>query len=363
MGRASCVLSVRGMSGNRMNWKDLRVLPVAGGLCIALLGVVLARWLGIPLPWLLGPLLLTAATRIAGLPTHCPATVNRCGRWVIGLSLGLYFSPEVAAQLLAYWPLMLLAAGYALVLAVLGSLAYQRFAGLDASTAWFAAAIGTASEMADVAQRKGARADQVVSAHSLRVLLIVVIVPFGFQWYAGDVPQANRYVETSSWSGLALLILCGMAAVWVCRRLKLPNSWMLGPLFMAAALTLNEVNLSSMPSWLSWAGQVCIGWSLGNKYRPDFFRTAPRLLSVVALLTLSFMGLTVLVGWVLSGPSGLQTTVLILAFMPGGVAEMTITAKVLGLGVPLVTAVQVTRVLWVVFSTEPLYRWFVAGRR
>jgi uncharacterized membrane protein AbrB (regulator of aidB expression) len=41
---------------------------------------------------------------------------------------------------------------------------------------------------------------------------------------------------------------------------------------------------------------------------------------------------------------------------PGGIAEMCITAKVLQLGVPLVTAAQVARVLVLITTTGPGFR-------
>ena len=56
---------------------DTRIVPVIRGLCIALVGAGLAVWMGTPLPWLLGPLFLTAATRVAGMPTGCPAPFNK----------------------------------------------------------------------------------------------------------------------------------------------------------------------------------------------------------------------------------------------------------------------------------------------
>ena len=46
----------------------------------------------------------------------------------------------------------------------------------------------------------------------------------------------------------------------------------------------------------------------------------------------------------------------ILATTPGGIAEMCITAKVLQLGVPLVTAAHVTRVIVLVTTTGSLFR-------
>jgi hypothetical protein len=47
---------------------------------------------------------------------------------------------------------------------------------------------------------------------------------------------------------------------------------------------------------------------------------------------------------------------MVLATAPGGIAEMCITAKVLQLGVPLVTAAHVTRVIILVTTTAPLFR-------
>ena len=45
------------------------------------------------------------------------------------------------------------------------------------------------------------------------------------------------------------------------------------------------------------------------------------------------------------GSSGLHPATLVLGTAPGGIAEMCITAKVLQLGVPLVTAFHVTRLV------------------
>jgi uncharacterized membrane protein AbrB (regulator of aidB expression) len=50
---------------------------------------------------------------------------------------------------------------------------------------------------------------------------------------------------------------------------------------------------------------------------------------------------------------------MILGTSPGGIAEMAITAKVLQLGVPVVTAFQVCRLVAVLVLMEPIYRWGV----
>ena len=58
----------------------------------------------------------------------------------------------------------------------------------------------------------------------------------------------------------------------------------------------------------------------------------------------------------LSQMTGRHCATLILGTSPGGIAEMAITAKVLQLGVPVVTAFQVCRLVAVLLLVEPLFR-------
>ena len=337
--------------------------PVIRGLCIALLGAGLAVWMGTPLPWLLGPLFLTAATRVAGMPTRCPAPFNKFGRWVIGLSLGLYFSAEVMQSLAQHWGLILAGILYAQVLAVIGCWFYHRVGGLDVGTAWFSSAIGTASEIVNMAHRHGTRADHVATVHSVRVLLVVALVPFGVQWLGGDASHLQGAVRDVHWSSLLPLMLGSLVSVWFFLRVRLPNAWLLGALLFVAAVNLLQLlPHTDLPRWVSWAGQLCIGWSFGDRYRPDFLRGAPRLLSAACVFTLASIALTVGLGEVLSPLVGLPAPSLILGLMPGGIAEMTLTARALELGVAMVTAMQVARMLSVVFSTPAIYRRFIQAR-
>lgn len=50
-----------------------------------------------PLPWMIGPLLVTSLLSIGGAPTESWAPLRNAGQWSIGASLGLYFTPQVVA--------------------------------------------------------------------------------------------------------------------------------------------------------------------------------------------------------------------------------------------------------------------------
>jgi uncharacterized protein len=171
------------------------------------------------------------------------------------------------------------------------------------------------------------------------------------------VPPGARGVDAL---GLALLGALTLAGVLVMRRLGRANPWFMGALLATMLLTLGGVTLSGIPAPLSAAAQLVIGVSLGVRFRPAFVQAAPRWLGSVALASLFMMAVCAGFAWLLSALTGLHPATLILGTSPGGIAEMSITAKVLQLGVPIVTAFQVCRLVAVLILAEPVYRWWSA---
>jgi uncharacterized membrane protein AbrB (regulator of aidB expression) len=96
--------------------------------------------------------------------------------------------------------------------------------GMKRETAFFAAAIGGASEMALMADRRGARVDLVAASHSLRLMLVVMTIPFALQWsgvHGTDLSLPGvRQFEFAGLLQLMALTALGMALVW---RLGWPN--------------------------------------------------------------------------------------------------------------------------------------------
>ena len=281
---------------------------------------------------------------------------------MIGVALGLYFTPAVTALLLPLAPALLAGIVWALAMGY----AYYRFLlranGGDHASAFFAAAIGGASEMALLAERHGGRVDRVAAAHSLRVLMVVVLVPFAYK-AAGihGIDMAAPVLQEVRPLGLALLLAASAGGMVLLDRLGAPNPWVLGALLVTMALTASGVELSALPKPASNAGQLFIGIALGSRFNAGFARSAPRWLAAVALGTLAMMAASAVFAWGLAQWAGLHPATVLLGTTPGGIAEMSITAKVLQLGVPVVTAFHVTRYVAVLTLTAPLYRW-VRGR-
>ena len=326
-------------------------------LTIGFVAAIACDWLDTPLPWMIGPLFASAAARMGGARLFCPVPVREAGQWAIGTALGLYFTPAVLSVLLSY--LGYIAAGvlFALLLGAFCGWMLHKLSGVDQTTAFFAMAVGGASEMATQGERHGAKVDRVAAAHSLRIMLVVAIIPFCFQ-FAG-VRGSDMYAPGArlvGYPGLVLLVLLTSAGALLLKRMKSPNAWVIGPLMVAIALTATQTNLSALPEWMVHLGQLFIGISLGTRFTPEFLHTAPRYLASVALCGLTAMAIAACFALGLAAVSGMHPATAILATSPGGIAEMSLTAKTLQLGVPIVTAFHVTRMAALVMAIGPLYR-------
>lgn len=337
---------------------------IAAALALSLCGGGLFTLLRIPLPWMLGPLFFVGLAGISGLRVSDIRGGRQAGQLIVGCSLGLYFTPEVSRQLLDFGGYIVMAALLGILTGALGSQILRRVSGIDPTTAFFSSVPGGAAEMAILAERAGARFDQVVLCHSLRVLLVVSTVPIAVTMTGASGSSAYApLTSTVVPGGLALLVAIACAASWLLLKTGIPNAWMLGSLFASMALTINGTSLSAVPPVLSVAAQILIGCALGTRFKPSLRSESRRLIKGILASASFALLLSALIGVLIARLIGESVPAMVLATSPGGIAEMCLTAKVLKLGVPLVTSFQVTRLAIVITCSLPLWNLFMKYRR
>jgi hypothetical protein len=333
-----------------------RWINPALALCACAAAGAVFSWLRLPLPWMVGPLAAMALCNLAGAELRSPRGGRQLGQIVIGTALGLYFTPAVAREVATYGGLLVVAGFFAILLGALCGFLLAWMAGIDRTTAFFASVAGGATEMTILRERFGARPDRVALAQSLRIVAVVLIVPVALIYsgaHGTDLYQPAPLPLDAV--RLALLMAIAAAAAFALNATGMPNAFMFGPLAVVIALTASDVRFSSVPPALSNAAQVLLGCTLGSRFDRRSLESTRRyvvavLASVVAALALA-AAFAVLLAW----GSGLPPATLVLATAPGGLAEMCITAKVLQLGVPLVTAAHVTRVLVLITTSGPTF--------
>jgi membrane AbrB-like protein len=327
------------------------------GLFVSTFGGALCAWLNSPLPWMIGPLLAMALCNFSGARLAAPPLSREFGQLFIALTLGLYFTPSVAKEVFANGPVLVASGIGAILIGYASSRVLARYTHIDHATAFFGSVPGGAMEMASLGDRFGAAVDKVAVAHSLRILLVVCTIPVLMTLanvHGGDVYR--RVSIPFTWVGLVELFGIAIAGGALFSWVRFPNPWMMGPLVATIVTTASGFEFSSMSGLLTNCGQVLLGCALGTRFSRQFLSDAPRFVAVLLLCICLMMLLSAAMAWGLATAAGIYVPTMILAAAPGGIAEMSITARTLQLGVALVTAAHVTRVLLIVTLSLPAYQ-------
>ena len=324
-------------------------------LAFALTGGWLADSAHVPLPWLLGPMGSVACISMLGFVHKQPVLARKGAQIYIGTTLGLFFTPVVLAQISGLAPWMVLGALTGILMSVLAARALQRLARIDGPTAIYAVALGASSEMSVQAQRAGADAAVVASAHAVRIMMVTFTATM-IAWGSGS-PSSNPFVgiDLLSWTWVAILLGAAILTGRVFQQLKLPNPWVLGAILIGG-LYASQGMLGRLPNEGLLAAQLVIGWGLGQHINRTFFTRAPRTLASVALVTLGILAVCMGMAWLISKGAHLSVMTAFLSMAPGGMTEMAVISKAFGLGAPVVTAFHMLRILTTIFLTQPMAR-------
>lgn len=332
-----------------------RSVLMALAACVA--AGALAGVVRMPVPWLLGPLLAMAIAGGLGAELDGPPGGRQAGQVVIGLAIGLYFAPQVVAHIARYLPLMVVAGAGSILLGILAAPVFARAAETDRTTAFFCTVPGGLAEMSNLADRYGAEIPPVLLAQSIRVATVVILVPFGMTLWG--VSGVDTYVPPAiGTSGVGLLVMLGLAtaSAFGASKLRVTNPWLLGPMAVGIAFAVTESIPSSIPKPISNTAQVLMGCALGVRFRRDFLMRAHRVAVAAVGTSLGLIVTSAGLGAIVAATTALKLPTMVLATAPGGLPEISITAKVLQLGVPVVAAFHVVRILMILLLSGYAFR-------
>lgn len=322
-------------------------------------------WLDTPIPWMIGPMIAVASVNLMGITVFSPPYARQTGQVILGSAVSLYFAPPIVAALAANWSAIAAATASAFVIGGIGALVLSRFSGVDPKSTFFACVPGGAMAMANLADHYGASIPPVAVAHSLRVSILVIVIPFALT-YGGIPLEAAAYrpaLPFNAWI-LVLWLAAGFLIGEVSERLGWANGCLLAPIFFGAALTFGGVELSAVPSWMTDFAQLMFGLILGARYERAFFVRYKLFIPFALLNSFFILFASAIVAATLAWCFGLPISTMLISTAPGGLAEMTILAQALGISVPLVVAFHIFRVLIINMGTPYIFLagLWVAGR-
>lgn len=326
----------------------IRLIPVYLG---AIVCGAIAEWMHVPLPWMLGALAFSISLGISGVRVDPPRITRVVGQLLVAASVGLSFTPVAVAVVAAMIVPMVFSAAATIAAGLLVSLVLMRLAHVDAVSAMLSSVPIGPVETATLAQQHGVPTAPVVFAQTLRIVLLVVLIPPALLWFDGTVSDPSAALRAIPWTpgGALLLVALGVLGGVVAQVLGLSNPFFLGPL-MASALASAlgaalSLPISGLPYPVLAAAQLFLGVFLGSSFDRAFLQRSRTFIPVALLSTLLLIALCVALGLMLALWTGEDWQVMVLSTAPGSVTEMALTAKVLQQGIAVVTAFHVVRLM------------------
>ena len=341
-------------------------LPKLGlALLIGIAGGALAHAVNMPLAWMLGPMLATFAASLMRAPIAMPMKLRQPVLAVMGAFLGSSFTPDIIGQV-SQWPWSIAAIMlYVPVMTLITMLYYTKVAGLNLSTAVFASTPGGLTITVLVGSVAGGNEQQIALLQGLRVMLVVLAAPLIVTYLTGVVPpsgmgESTRAIVTAREAGL--LFAAAAAGIVIARRINFPSPQMTGAMFASAALYLTGTIEGVLPYWFVDVALLVLGVSIGSR----FVTVDPKILARLAGHGVVSVCIAVVVSglmaWGLSSALGLDFVAVMLAFAPGGVAEMSLIAIAMDIDPGFVALHHLARIFEILLLT-PLVAKYLQNNR
>ncbi|ADZ69544.1 AbrB family transcriptional regulator [Polymorphum gilvum] len=336
-------------------------------LAVAASGGAVAAWIGAPLPWLIGAqvslcLLALSGRQLFGAPPSWPRSSRQIFLPILGLMISNAFTSEILRQIPDWWSSLLLLSVFLVLVHAAVFLLFLKFGRYDLPTAFFASFPGGFVEATLLGTERGGNQRLILIQHFLRISLIVLIIPLVFWWFGGQV--VGSMVQSDlvgprtplSVSDVIVLAGAGIGGTLFARRLRLPAADISGAILFGAIVHLVGWTDGTPPAVLIAVTQLVVGTSLGVGFVGIAARDLVQALGLALAAFALMMTMAVLAAFGLHGLLGMRFEALLLAFAPGGLAEMSLIALSLHLSVPFVTLHHLYRIFFAVAVLPQAYR-------
>jgi membrane AbrB-like protein len=328
-------------------------LGIGGG------GGFLFSTLNLPLPWMLGAMSACTLATLFRAPVAAPGVVRPPMTVVIGVMLGAGFSPQVVESVVHWGPTIAGLAAFVILAGAACVTYFRKVAKFDLATAYFSGMPGGLVEMVIVGSEKGGDARTIALVHSARILMVVMALPFIIQMISGTALGPRARLGTSivdtPWTDEAWFLLTALAGVVLGHLLRLPARLLVGPMLASAIVHVTGVTRFVPPVEIVNAAQLVLGTTIGCRFAGSTPIEIVRILWLTFLSTVILLTLTLIFAFGISQVSDYDVVPLLLAFSPGGLAEMSLVALSLGIEVAFVAAHHIIRVVFVMLGAAPVF--------
>src|SRR6056297_1624406 len=195
------------------DWSLRRLVHLVAIYAGALLFGLVAHWLRFPLPWMIGAMVFASSVRMLDRPLPVPGQTRQIGQVLVATSVGLSFTPEAVGAMVSLLIPMVGAAVLTIALGFVVAAFLMRLTRVDVITAVLASIPMGPVESAALAVRHKVPPGPVVFAQTLRIMLLVILIPPAIVALDGSVKDPVAALSRMGWTapGAVLLAVSGVA--------------------------------------------------------------------------------------------------------------------------------------------------------
>lgn len=323
----------------------------------------LGGWLfslaGIPLAWMIGAMAFTTAAAVAGVRLQGPGKSRAIMITVLGVMLGSAFTPDIVSQAASWIPSIVVLLIFVVLVTMLLSWGFQRFAGMGKREALLSATPGGFGEMVLIAESYGIDVRAISLIHATRVMFTVMLIPLYFQLFEGYTPPDVSPMGNMSdlvASDAAILTICALAGYLGAKKLGVPAAALMGPMLLSSIVHFAGVTDAKPPGELVNLAQLVIGVNVGCRFVGVKRSQLVNPVGIGIIGAGITLGLAFVAAFVIHEITLLDYNALWISFAPGGLAEMTLISLAMGIDTPFVSTHHLVRILFIVMSISIVTR-------
>lgn len=326
---------------------------------IGALGVLGFLWFGLPLPFLMGPLVICLIAALCGANLYINKWLSAGFRTVLGVAIGSSITPEVLASIPVMGLSLAVVPVFIAIIALTSFPLLKRVFKLDTTTAYYGSMPGGLQDLLVFGEDAGGNVRALSLIHATRVLLIIGIAPLVIAtlWDVDLIARPGKpATETPLWQ-IALMIAAGLGGWGIAAKLKVLGASIIGPMILTMILSLSGAITQRPPAEMIWASQFIIAIGVGAKYVGLTWQEFKRYVfaGIVNGLQLAVVSAIFIEAIVMLGVApGLNA---FLAFLPGGQSEMVVIAIIAGADLTYVVLHHILRIVMIVSLAPVLFRW------
>lgn len=352
----------------RVALREKGALRVLGPWVVILLAGFVGDRAGVPVAWLVGPMIASVILSLSGAPpVPSTASLFPIVQAIIGATLSATFTLDSFAPIAAHWFPIVVAVVLVLIVSILAGLVLHRLAAIDVATASLGTIPGGASGMVAMSDELGGDARLVAFLQYARLVIVIVSIAILARVLEPDAPELHQAL--ASGDGDPMVVRYALAVVvagfggWLGVKFRLPAGALVGAMVVGLIPGLIGIGPLAWPAFVLAGAYLLLGSNVGARFDRSVIRRLWGLLPYGLAFISALVAICAVIGWVLHLTTDIDLLTALLATSPGGIDAATIAALDTGANVAMVASIQMARLLLMVIAGPLIIRKMVARRR